>query len=79
MGLRPLLLKDYMTKMTTDILRIVFYALLIIAIVVYGPLATIWALNTLFPVLSIPYTFYSWLAVIVMNATWMYKPTFSKD
>ena len=68
-----------MTKMTTDILRIVFYALLIIAIVVYGPLATIWALNTLFPVLSIPYTFYSWLAVIVMNATWMYKPTFSKD
>jgi hypothetical protein len=68
-----------MTKTTKDIFKIVFFAILIIAIIVYGPLATIWALNTLFPVLSIPYTFYSWLAVIVMNLTWMYKPAISKD
>jgi hypothetical protein len=68
-----------MTKTTKDIFKIVFFAILIIAIIVYGPLATIWALNTLFPVLSIPYTFYSWLAVFVMNLTWMYKPAISKD
>ena len=68
-----------MTKTTKDIFKIVFFAILIIAIIVYGPLATIWALNTLFPVLSRHYTFYSWLAVIVMNLTWMYKPAISKD
>lgn len=68
-----------MTKTTKDIFKIVFFSLLIIAILVFGPLATVWALNTLFPILSIPYTFYSWLAVIVMNLTWMYKPTISKD
>ena len=40
---------------------------LIIAIIVFGPLATIWAANTLFPVLAIPYTFWTWLAVIVLG------------
>jgi hypothetical protein len=68
-----------MTKTTKDIIKLVFFCLLIIAIVIFGPFATVWALNTLFPILSIPYTFYSWLAVVVMNLTWMYKPTFSKD
>jgi hypothetical protein len=34
---------------------------LFVALVVLAPLATIWALNTLFAV-AIPYTFVSWLA-----------------
>lgn len=68
-----------MTKTTTDIIKLVFFILFIVALIVFGPLATVWALNTLFPILSIPYTFYSWLAVIVMNLTWMYKPSISKD
>lgn len=46
----------------------------ILVAVIFGPLAIIWALNTLFPVLAIPYTFWNWLAVVVLNLTWMYKP-----
>ena len=68
-----------MTKSTKDM--VVIFATLVVAIlaIIFVPFATLWALNTLFPVLSIPYTFYSWLAVIVMNATCIYKPTFKKD
>jgi hypothetical protein len=51
-------------------------SLLVIAII-FMPLAVVWALNTLFPVLAIPYNFWSWLAVIVINLTWMYKPSVS--
>jgi hypothetical protein len=52
-------------------------ALLIIVIaillVIFGPFATIWALNVLFPVLAIPYTFDTWLAIIVVAA--LFKQT----
>jgi hypothetical protein len=68
-----------MTKQTKDILTIVSILTLAILAIIFVPLATIWSLNTLFPILSIPYTFYSWLAVVVMNLTWMYKPTIKKD
>lgn len=68
-----------MTKQTKDILSIVFILAVAILAIVFGPLAVLWSLNTLFPVLAIPYTFYSWLAVIVMNLTWMYKPIIKKD
>jgi ABC-type multidrug transport system permease subunit len=33
------------------------------------PLAIIWALNTLFITLSIPYSFWTWLAVAVLNVS----------
>jgi hypothetical protein len=68
-----------MTKQNKDILMIVSLLTLAILAIIFVPLATIWSLNTLFPILSIPYTFYSWLAVIVMNLTWMYKPNLKKD
>lgn len=43
--------------------------LLIVVIIVAGPLAVIWAWNTLFgAALMIDYTFWSWLAVIVMGS-----------
>jgi hypothetical protein len=35
--------------------------------VVAGPLITLWALNTLFPVLAIPYTFWTWLAALCLG------------
>ena len=41
---------------------------LIVLIVVFGPLASIWSLNTLFPALAIPYTFETWAAVILLSA-----------
>lgn len=37
-----------------------------IALIISSPLATIWALNTLFPMLNIPYSFVTWLAVVVL-------------
>lgn len=39
----------------------------IILIVLLAPFATIWSLNTLFPVLAIPYTFDTWLAVVLLG------------
>ena len=39
---------------------------LIIIVVFLGPLVTIWSLNTLFPVLAIPYSIETWLATVVI-------------
>ena len=39
---------------------------LAIALIIFGPFALIWALNTLFA-LSIPYTFWTWLASFVIS------------
>jgi len=39
---------------------------LMIVLIILGPIATIWALNTLFPVLVIPYTFDTWVAAVVI-------------
>ena len=41
--------------------------MLVIAIFILGPLAVIWALNVLFG-LTIAYTFYTWLAILVLGA-----------
>lgn len=46
--------------------------LLAVLLVIFGPLAIIWSLNTLFA-LAIPYTFWTWLAVVVLNLTWASK------
>lgn len=47
-------------------------ALLIIAValllIVFAPFATIWALNTLFVSLAIPYTFETWAAVVILSS-----------
>ena len=47
---------------------VVILALVILAIV-FGPFITIWSLNTLFPVLAIPYTLETWAATIALHAT----------
>lgn len=47
--------------------KILFVIGLIIFLVVVGPLLTIWALNTLFPVLAIPYTLDTWAAVVLIG------------
>lgn len=40
-----------------------------IAAIIFGPFITIWSLNTLFPVLAIPYTLETWAAAIAIHAT----------
>ena len=60
------------------VMLIVGFGLLIVALIVLGPLLTIWALNTLFPVMAIPYNFYTWAAVLVMSAFFQTKVSVKK-
>jgi hypothetical protein len=46
--------------------KILLWILLIVAVVIGGPLISIWALNTLFPVLAIPYTLETWFAAMAL-------------
>lgn len=50
-------------------LGVVALAALLICIVILGPFIVIWAWNTLFGSLhAVDYTFWTWLAVIIMGA-----------
>jgi hypothetical protein len=39
---------------------------LIIFVIIFGPILGIWSLNTLFPILNIPYTIETWLAYFLL-------------
>ena len=56
-----------------DAVKIVAIVVLVIAILVFGPLITIWSLNTLFPVLAIEYTLATWFAAFWLFAAVAYK------
>jgi len=43
------------------------FIVLIVFLVVFGPLAYIWALNTLFPSLNIAYSVETWLAMVMVH------------
>lgn len=57
----------YRGRNMNDNIKIVGIIILIPLLVVFGPLCTIWSLNTLFPALSIPYTFSTWSAIILLG------------
>ena len=40
--------------------------ILLFVLIIVGPIVTIWSLNTLFPVLAIPYSPETWLATVVI-------------
>ena len=42
--------------------------LAVISLIIVGPLLTIWALNTLFPMLVISYSLETWAAVIILGS-----------
>jgi hypothetical protein len=48
--------------------KLIVAIILVVFLIAVGPLATIWALNTLFPALAIQYTFWTWLSVVVLGA-----------
>jgi hypothetical protein len=48
----------------SDMIKIVLIVALIASIVIFGPLITIWSLNTLFPVLNIPTNIATWFATL---------------
>lgn len=41
----------------------------VIGLVIFWPFVLIWGLNTLFPVLAIPFTFWTWLAALIVSMT----------
>jgi len=52
--------------MIKSLLKLIVGIALIVAVIVIGPLAGIWSLNVLFPVLAIPYTFETWAAFLLI-------------
>jgi len=55
--------------METNKLAELLGAIVVVAILVaIGPLLTLWALNTLFPALNIPYDFSTWASVVILGA-----------
>ena len=45
----------------------------IVFVIVIGPILTIWALNTLFPALAIPFTIETWFAVVILGGLFKTK------
>lgn len=56
----------------------IFVVLLVIALFALAPFAIVWSLNTLFPLLAIPYTFETWLATIVLSGVFKSTITMKK-
>ena len=52
--------------------------ILIVALVILGPIATIWSLNTLFPSLNIPTNFDTWCAIVVLGGVFKSNITVKK-
>lgn len=48
----------------SDVMKLIFLIALLAVIVIFGPLITIWSLNTLFPVLAIPSNIATWFATL---------------
>lgn len=47
-------------------MKALFVIVFVAAIIVFGPLASIWAINTLFN-LTIPYTLETWAASLILS------------
>jgi hypothetical protein len=52
--------------MITSLIKLIVGLTLVALVIVFGPLLGIWSLNTLFPVLAIPYTWETWAAYFLI-------------
>ena len=68
-----------MIKLKPTPFNVIFLLVLVALIIIGGPIALIWALNTLFPVLAIPYTFETWLAAFIIPAAFKTNISTNKD
>ena len=50
-----------------DTLKILVGVTLILFLLAVGPWLAIWSMNTLFPVLAIEFTFWTWCAVVILG------------
>lgn len=53
--------------------------LFFLVLIVLGPILTIWALNTLFPALAIPFTFKTWIAVLIVGGLFKTKVSVKRE
>ena len=53
-----------MTKTNNSVFAILIAIAIILLVLIFAPLLTIWSLNTLFPNLDIPYTLETWSATV---------------
>jgi len=51
-----------------NVAMIILAVTAVIFLIIVGPLITIWSLNTLFPILAIPYNIWTWLATVFLFA-----------
>ena len=63
--------KEFEMKIHNEYLWLV----LVVIVLIVGPLASIWALNTLFPVLAISYTLETWAAMLLVGG--IFRSSFS--
>lgn len=70
-----MLMTMFRSKEMKDVGIFVFWMVVIVLLIIFGPLLSIWALNTLFPALAIPYTFWTWLAMVLFNAAFVSRYT----
>lgn len=52
----------------SDLSKIILIVMIVVGLIIIGPLLTIWAMNTLFPTLSIPYAIETWAALMILGA-----------
>lgn len=60
-------------------MKILLGVLFVLFLIVMGPILTIWALNTLFPALAIPYTLETWVAAIILGGLLKTKVSVDKS
>ena len=51
----------------SDLIKVILICALLIVVIIFAPLATIWSLNTLFCT-AIAYNFWTWLAAIWLSS-----------
>ena len=68
-----------MIKIKPTPFNIMFLLILVALIFIGGPIALIWALNTLFPALAIPFTIETWLAAFIIPTALKVSVTTKKD
>jgi len=51
----------------SNLVKLIMALIVIAVLLAVGPWLVIWALNTLFPALAIPFTFWTWAAVVIIG------------
>ena len=47
--------------------KVFLIVVFVVLLIILAPIATIWSLNTLFPVLAIPYSFDTWASALILG------------